>query len=136
MLGLLAFKVQWLPILLLVLLWKRRWWTLLGIALTGRAVMAVVTVAIGTNWIPGYWNIFLQAQQWSRALLLNPHYSHSLGGGLVALFGPGAEGLVKTLNPLFTLAAAALALYIWRGPWQPNSAKWDGAMALTFLVSI
>ena len=136
MLGLLAFKVQWLPFLLLVLLWKRRWWALLGVAITGALLMALATFAIGTNWIPGYWEVFQQAQQWSRSLLLDPHYSHSLGGGLVALFGPGAERIVRTLNPLFLLAAAALVLYVWRGPWQPNSARWDGAMALTFLATI
>jgi hypothetical protein len=91
---------------------------------------------MGTNWIPGYLEVFQEAQQWSRALLLDPHFSHSLGGGLVALFGPGAEAVVRTLNPLFMLALAVLVLYAWRGPWQPRSARWDGAMALTFLATI
>jgi hypothetical protein len=135
-LGLLVIKVQWLPLLLLVLLWKRRWQALLGAALTAVGLTAVVSLIIGTSWIPGYIEVFGQAQQWSRALLLDPHYSHSLGGGLVALLGPGAEGIVRTLNPLFMLLAAVLVLYTWRGPWQPRSAAWDGAMALTFLATI
>ncbi len=134
--GLLSLKVQWLPLLLLVLLWKRRWWTLLGIALTALAFLLVTLLAIGTGWIPGYISVLQEAQQWSRTLLLDPQYSHSLGGGLTALLGQGAEGLVKLLNTVVTLAIAALLLFVWRGPWQPTSARWDGAMALIFLASI
>lgn len=134
--GLLALKVQWLPLLLLLLLWKRRWWTLLGISLTVLFLFLLTFVTIGTSWIPGYLTVLQEAQQWSRVLLLDPQASHSLGGGLTALLGHGAEGLVRTTNIVATLAIATLLLFIWRGPWEPTRPRWDGAMALTFLASI
>ena len=133
-LGLLLVKIQWLPLILLVLLVKRRWWTLLGICAAGAAMLAVSVGVLGTSWIPDYLLIVQKAQSWSRDLLLDPAAGHGLSGGLTALLGHGTDDLVRNLNNLATLAIAAFLLFIWRGKWLPATPRWDGAMAVTVLA--
>src|SRR5688500_2944514 len=52
--GLLALKVQWLPLLLLVLVWKRQWKALLGVACAGLFLLLLTTLLIGIGWIGDY----------------------------------------------------------------------------------
>jgi hypothetical protein len=135
-LGLLLVKVQWLPFLLLVLFWKLRWRTLLGVVLTALALMLVVVLVMGTAWIPDYVSVAMRAQQGARELLLDPWYSHGLTGGLVALLGRQAEGAARAINLIVTVVSAVLVLLVWRGKWVPSKARWGGAMALMVLAAM
>lgn|GEM_PF-5805238 len=130
-LGLLIVKVQWLPLLVLVLLWKRRWKALLGMSCTGLALTTVTVAAIGIGWLPDYMTIVQMAQRFAPELLLDPSYSHSLTGQLAFLLPTDA---IRGVILLATIAAAGLLLGIWRGEWRPGAARWDGAMALTVLA--
>jgi hypothetical protein len=134
--GLLLVKIQWLPIIVVVLLVKRRWWSLLGICAAGAATLAVSIGVLGTSWISDYLVIVQKAESWSRDLLLDPWYGHGLSGGLTALLGRGTDELVRNLNNLATVAIAVFLLYLWRGKWQPATTGWDGAMAVTTLAVI
>ena len=134
--GLLVLKIQWLPLLVIVLLWKRRWRSLAGLMGVSFALSLAAVVTMGTAWIPDYISIVLRAQHWARELALDPWYSHSLSGGLTALLGRGTDDLVGHLMTVATLAGAALLLFVWRGKWRPGSARWDGAMSLTMVVVI
>ncbi|HUP26803.1 MAG TPA: glycosyltransferase family 87 protein [Chloroflexia bacterium] len=134
--GLLALKVQWLPFLLLVLLWKRRWRTLLGMLAVGLGLLVLAVAVMGTGWIPDYLDVIVKAQQGAREFLLDPLYSHSLTGGLVALLGPGAESAARLVNLGAIVALAGALLFLWRGRWSPGTAEWDGLAAVTFLAAI
>jgi hypothetical protein len=134
--GLLLLKVQWLPFLLLVLLWKRQWRALAGIVATGAVLMLLTVARIGTAWIPGYIDMLLRSQRYDRALLLDPAYSHSLAGGLTALLGGGTDGLVRGISLGVMLVLAGFLLWVWRKPWQPGTGEWNGRMALTLLAAI
>lgn len=138
--GLLVLKIQWLPLLALALLWKRRWRTLAGIAATSCALLLVTVLVAGTGWIPDYLNVLGKAQQYDRTLLLDPWYSHSFPGGLTALIGRGAgadtDGIARFANLAMTIGFAALLLYLWKADWQPATRRWDGLMALTMLAAI
>jgi hypothetical protein len=133
--GLLALKVQWLPVLLVVLVFKVRWRALLGIACTGGVLFLLSILASGTAWIPDYLTLLGKAQQYARELLLDPWYSHSFPGGLTALIGRGTDDIVRAANLLMTLALVLLLLYVWRSKWQPSTPRWDGLMAATLLVA-
>lgn len=135
MLGLLVIKVQWLPLLVLVLLFKRQWRTLAGMLATGAVLCALSVLLMGTGWIGPYLSVLGQAQGYSRALLLDPLYSHSFGGGLAALLAPG-DDTIRTASLVCTLACAGLLLAAWRGPWQPGSLRWAGLMALTIVAAV
>ena len=141
-LGLLALKVQWLPFFVLVLLFKRRWNALLGIALTGTALLLLSVLAMGTSWIPGFLDMLQRAQRFDSALALTPLASHSLSGQLAVLFF-GVDGVVteagneviRNISLLATLIAAGLVLWVWRVVWRPGTPAWDGAMSLTVVVA-
>lgn len=141
-LGLMLLKVQWLPFFVLVLLFKRRWYALLGMLLTGAALLLITVLTMGTGWIPGFLDMLQRAQRFDPALALTPWVSHSLTGQLAALFfgspetvnGAGNE-VIRNISLAATLLAAVLVLWVWRGPWRPGSRTWDGAMALTILAA-
>ena len=133
--GLLALKVQWLPLLLVVLLWKRRWKALLGILCISLLLFLLTVVLMGTGWITYYLEVVQRAQQGAREFLLDPAASHSLTGALTAIFGRDAEGAVRIANLVVTLLAAGGLLYLWRGKWSPGTVGWDGAAAITFLAT-
>jgi hypothetical protein len=134
-LGLLVLKVQWLPLLVLVLLWKRRWKTLAGMTGSGGALMLLSVAVAGTGWIPDYLHLLGRAQQYARELLLDPWYSHSFPGGLTALIGRGTDDIVRTANLMLTVVLAGLLLFVWRGKWEPKDSKWDGLVAVTLLAA-
>jgi len=134
--GLLFIKIQWLPIIVLVLLFKRRWWALLGMLTVGAAMLAITILIIGTAWIPAYVNIVERAQSWARDLRLDPAAGHGLSGGLAALLGSGTDELLRNLNTLALVLLVVLLAFIWRGPWRPATARWDGAMAATMMAAI
>ncbi len=136
MLALLVFKVQWLPFMVLILLWQRRWKALLGLTATTLALLLVVVFTIGTGWGPGFLEVIGKAQTWSRELVLQPWYSHSLSGGLAALLGSGSEKTISTINTVATFLVAALLLLIWRGGWRPGTGRWDGCMGVLVLATI
>jgi len=133
--GLLALKVQWLPLLLVALVWKRRWKALLGIGTVSLVLLSLTILLIGTGWIGDYVGVIQRAQQGAREFLLDPWFSHSLTGGLTALFGREAEGAIRLANLGFTLLAAGGLLYVWRGRWSPGTFRWDAAAAITFLAT-
>jgi hypothetical protein len=134
-LGLLVLKVQWLPILVLVLIWKMRWRTLVGAVATGGALLLVSVLAAGVGWIPDYVQLLGRAQEYARELLLDPWYSHSFPGGLTALIGRGTDDIVRTANLVLMVGLVVLLLFLWRGRWEPSTRRWDGLMAATLLVA-
>jgi hypothetical protein len=135
-LGLLALKIQWLPLIGLVLIWKLRWRALLGIAVTGAFLTIAAFLIIGTGWLPGFIDVLGMAQSGSRELLLDPDASHSLLGGIVALLGAGAENGGRIVNLLSLLTLAGVILYLFRDPWRPRTESWDGKAALTMLAAM
>lgn len=141
-LGLLALKIQWLPFFVLVLLFKRRWRALLGLIITGAALLLLAVLTMGTAWIPGFLDMLQRAQRFDPVLALAPLASHSLSGQLAVLFfsvdGPvtaAGNEAIRNISLLATLFGAALVLWVWRGPWRPGAPAWDGAMSLTVLVA-
>ena len=131
-LGLLAVKVQWLPFVVLALLVTGRWKALGGMVATGAAMMAAAGAVMGFDWVPGYVDMLGRARNLDRALLLDPAASHSFVGGLVALFGTGAESAAVLLNVALMVGLAVLVVILWRrGGRRPGTPGWDGIMGLT-----
>ncbi len=146
--GLLVFKIQWLPLLLLVLLFKGRWRALAGMAATCGALLSVTVLTIGIAWAPAYVQLLNTARAGGRELELDLWYGHGLAGGLAALLSHAGDagGPVLTaityINALAMLFVAVLLLYLWRGAWYPDSgsgavrARWDGLMAVTVTATM
>lgn len=135
-LGLVLLKIQWLPVVVVVLLIKRRVRVLGGTILSGVVLMSITTLTVGTGWIWDYLGIMKRAQTWDRSLALDPWYSHSLSGGLTALIGKGSDALVSYINMGALVLVVILLAFVWQGAWQPGTRRWDGLMALTLLGAI
>jgi len=147
-LGLLFLKVQWLPLIALVLLLKWRWQALMGVALAGAALVTGATLALGSGWITAYLGTVTSASRDGEAFLLTPAASHSLNGGIYALLGAGSEGLVGALSFAGTLLVAAVLSWAWlvapsseqagqdRRTWRPGTPTWDALVGLTLAASI
>jgi hypothetical protein len=142
MLGLLLLKVQWLPFLVLVLLFKGRWRALLGVALAGLVLLLLTALTMGTGWVLGFLDMLQRAQRFDPALALTPQASHSLTGQLAALlFGNSASvnaagnELIRNITLAATLLTVALLLWVWRGSWRPGAPGWDAGMSLAVLTT-
>ncbi len=136
-LGLLALKVQWLPFVVLALLVTGRWRALGGMAAMGGAMMAGALAVMGFDWRPGYIDMLGRARNLDRALLLDPSASHSFVGGVVALFGTGAEGAAVLANAALLVGLALVVVCLWRREgWRPGTARWDGTMGLTVAAAM
>jgi hypothetical protein len=137
-LGLLAVKVQWLPFVIVALLAGTRWRALGGVTATGAALLAGAVAVMGFGWLPGYVDMLGRARNLDRALLLDPAASHSFAGGVVALFGAGAEGVAAFANvAVVMLGLAVLVVFVWRREgWRPGTPGWDAAMGLTVAAAM
>jgi hypothetical protein len=136
-LGLLLLKIQWLPLLGLVLLWKVRWRSLTGMGLTATVLLAVTFAALGTAWLPDFLGVIARAQNFAADLALKPSSSHSLSGGIAALLGPDADwGLIGNLHRVVTLPVVVLLLFLGRGPWRPGTPRWDAYLALVVMATL
>jgi hypothetical protein len=148
--GLLFLKLQWLPVIVLMLLLKGRWRALAGLALVGLALGLETTLVLGPSWLPAYFGVLTTATRSGSAYLLTPAASHSLNGGIYALLGPGNASLVTPLTLLGTIAILGLLAWVWLYTprarvfswlnqaltWQPGTPAWDARVALTLLVAI
>lgn len=140
-LGVLLLKMQWLPLFALALLFKGRWRALLGVGVTGALLLLATILTSGVGWIPGFLAVAQRAQNLDPELILNPWYSHSITGQFAALLGGetvavATNEVVKNLTYVAIVAVLAILVLVWRGPWRPGHARWDGAMALTVLGAL
>jgi hypothetical protein len=147
-LGLLVFKIQWLPLLVLVLLFKGRWRALAGMAATCGALLFVTVLTMGIAWAPAYVQLLNTARAGGGALELDLWYGHGLAGGLAALLSHAGDAgspvltAITYINALATLLVGMLLFYLWRGAWHPGGgsgtvpARWDGLMALTLTATL
>lgn len=140
-LGLMLFKVQWLPLLALLLLIKWRWRALAGMTATGLTLTAITLLTMGVSWIPGFLLVAGRSQQFDPALALDPFVSQSISGQIALLIAGTMphdqlisfvrDGVYVTTGLVIILLAA-----LWRGKWQPGSPRWDGAMAIVILGAL
>jgi hypothetical protein len=136
----------WLSILLLkpqygillgpILLWKRRWSAVLGVAVGG-LLLAVASLAIvGGSTLLTYGAAFADIAPWGGAAVSSPGQMINWRALILNLrpsIGPGTGLLLTAALGLLTVAAL---LPIWRGPWRPASALFPARMAATCLTTI
>jgi hypothetical protein len=137
-LSLLLLKPQYGILIGPVLIWKRRWNAVLGVALGGALILACSVLVVGFEPLSTYWLAVADIAPWGGAAVASPGQMINWRA-LILNLRPSAG---PTTGLLFVAAAGLLsaltALSVWRGPWAARSwtfAPRVAALALTTVLA-
>ena len=136
--GVLLLKPQYALVLVLVLLLKRRWSALLGIASVG-ALCAVSAVALlGLDGLATYLASMRSVSGFRLVSAgVHPEYMISWRGLLVNLLPDGvseAQGVALTL--VLSVASLCMLPLLWRGRWNPHDGRFAARMLATMVITM
>ncbi|MEJ7638432.1 MAG: glycosyltransferase family 87 protein [Singulisphaera sp.] len=136
--GVLFLKVQYPFILILVLLYKRRWRSLAGFAASGLFVALTSLAAFGVRGVVAHLATIRSMSGFrSGHPLIAPEQMINWRGLLLNTLPasvPGHAGSALTL--VLSAFTAATLLVIWRGRWEPASPRFASRMLATLLVTM
>jgi hypothetical protein len=138
--GLLALKPQYAPCIVLVLLLKRRWSALAGVGLGGSAVLVASLLTGGLAGVVAYGRELVTAYpSFSGSAGVDPRGQVSWRS-MIAMLLPGlSAGWSLALVVALSILTILTLPFIWRGPWNPQSAdfalKFMATLAVTLLVA-
>jgi hypothetical protein len=132
-LGLLIIKPQYLMLLVPLLLWKRRWHVLGGMAMSAAAIWLGSALAVGGDSLRAYPQAFGPMlgfhSDWPQAMIN--------WRGLYLTIRPGSgerSGLLVTL--LLGLATSLPALLVWRTGWHEDRSDFPAKLTLLFIATL
>jgi hypothetical protein len=136
--GTMLVKPQYALVLILVLLFKRRWSALTGVAAVGSLLMATTVAVLGLDGVGAY-VASLRSVSGFRAVTpgIHPEYMISWRGLLVNVLPQGvteAQGLALTL--VLSIASLALIPVLWRGAWDPGDSRFAARMLATMVITM
>jgi hypothetical protein len=140
-LGVLLLKPHYAAVLLLVLVYRRRWRCLLGVALSAAALGAITLALVRPTGVPAYLEMLRYASGFRDVdPVVNPGEMPNWRGLLVNVLPSSiTEGQGVFITLALSAATVATLIPIWRGPWQPRAASFPlrmlATMAVTLLVS-
>jgi hypothetical protein len=136
--GALVLKFQYLPFLVLVLAYKRRWRSLAGIAMVSLLVMLGSFLIFGERVTAAYIESLRSVAGFREVPpMVDPQQMINWRGFLVnflPLWITEAQGTGLTLV-LSALTACSLAV-VWKGPWEPAGPRFPLQMLATWLVTM
>jgi hypothetical protein len=136
--GVLFLKVQYLPVLVLVLACKRRWPSLVGIAITS-LLIALASFAVFDERVTAAYMESLRSVSGFREVhpLVSPRQMINWRGVLdSALPWWVSEAQAKGLTLLLSALTACSLAAVWRGRWDPTGPKFPMQMLATLLVTM
>lgn len=135
-LGVLLLKPQYIVVMLLVLLFKRRWSAIAGTAVTGIAITIASFAVGGFGGIWGYVRtILLHYPEYSGSVAIDPHSMitwRALIFDMLPTIGP-VEGLF--LTALLSAISVVALIPIWRRSWNPQIPHFHTQMFATMIVT-
>jgi hypothetical protein len=131
-----TIKPQSIVLPALVLLGARRW-RALGIALLGSlGLLALSSLLLGWQ----SWAGFLSALGSVNALYgsygVEPATMYNMKGTLALLLGESQSALITQISTLALVFSVVLTLWLWRGPWLPESPLFELRLSLTILLGL
>ena len=136
--GVLLVKPQYAAFLVLVLLWKRRWRAVAGVAAAGLFLLGSSLLLLGPDGFAAYAGAVLDLARFRVAEpLIAPGLMISWRGVLLNLLPATAPDGLGVALALLASAATALALWpVWRGPWAADGPRFDRQLLATMLVTM
>jgi hypothetical protein len=137
-LGVLLLKPQFALILGLVLLGKRRWAALGGLALVAAGMAASTFALVGLDGVRGFLGILRSFSGFRRVPdIVNPLDMINFRGALVHLLPETWSEEQGTRAVLALSVAITLGLVpIWRGPWDPRGGRFPRQVLATMIVAL
>lgn len=136
--GLLLIKPQYAAFLVLVLLGKRRWRAVAGVAAVALFLAGSSLLLLGRDGFPAYAAAVLDLARFRVAEpLIAPTLMISWRGVLLNLLPAATPDGLGVALALALSAATALALWpLWRGPWAAGEPRFDRQLLATMLVTM
>lgn len=132
-LSLLGFKFQLLLVPAGLLLWKRRWRALGGVALGGGLTLGLTVLTTGFESLHAYLAFSGEIARLMHADGFDVWKQHSWRGFFALLGGKWCPSAWMTAAAIAAcLASLAVLLRLWRGPWRPGSPAF--ALRLSALI--
>jgi len=135
-LSLLLQRFQFLPLMLLVLLFKRRWRALAGFAAGAFAILLACLYVVGISGLQEYGRLVIEMTGWIERKGIYPSQMQCLRGQAYALWYAAHPLWANCATALATLALTVVLLFGWQGPWQPGETRFDFQFALLILASV
>src|SRR5262245_23566277 len=135
-LSLVLMKFQILPLIIMVLLFKRRWIALLGFSVGASCLGVTSLLLVGQAGILGYMDLLGQMSRWVGVYGVNPIGANCLRGQMYLLFYNSSPELALATTLLFSSIFVGIALFCWRGLWKPESDCFDLKFAFLIVVGL
>lgn len=135
-LGLLVLKPQYLPVLALVLLFKRRWTSLAGVAVSGLAILFSSLAVGGLGGMVGYVRmILLDYPSYTGGMAIDPHSMITWRALVFDLFPELGSTVGLFLTASLSLLSLVALIPIWRGDWNACVPRFHAQMLATMIVT-
>jgi hypothetical protein len=123
------------PAATLLAAWR---WRELAIATALFAAWATATaLVLGWEVWPNFFEVLrYSAREFDPTSTTNPLQMLNLKGFLTAVLGTQRGDLILVLSAVGLLAALAATAWIWRGPWEPDSPRFELRAALTLMLGL
>ena len=135
-LSLLLQRFQFLPLILLVLLFKKRWRALAGFAAGAVVILLACFYVVGISGLRDYGLLIADMTGWIDRKGIYPSQMQCLRGQAYAFWYPAHPVVANGATALATLALTGVLLLGWQGRWQPGGTRFDLQFALLVLVSL
>jgi hypothetical protein len=140
-LGVLLIKPQYGLLIGPLLIWKRRWWAVTGVATTGLVILVGSLVVAGLPGLLAYPRSMLDEQVAIGSTLIS--YPQDMTNWRMVFFlaqrlvFPDLGGDIQfALTMLFSGLTAAVVLVAWRGPWAPRDPSFAARMTLLWVGTV
>ncbi len=132
----LVLKPQYLPVLVLVLLYKRRWHAFAGVAAGGLAVLVASLAVGGVGGMVGYVKmILLDYPKYSGGMAIDPHSMITWRGMVFDVLPWLGSGGGLALTALLSILCLAALVPIWNEGWAPQDPHFHTQMLATMIVT-
>ncbi|MCI0626309.1 MAG: DUF2029 domain-containing protein [Acidobacteria bacterium] len=135
-LSLILQRFQFLPLILAVLLFKKRWRALAGFAVGAVLILLASLYVTGISGLKEYGHLLVEMTNWINRKGIYPSQMHCLRGQAYALWYPAHPLLANVATAVATLVLIGVLLVGWLGPWQPGRTRFDLQFALLVVVSL
>jgi glycosyl transferase family 87 len=135
-LSLVLQRFQFLPLILLILLFKRRWKALGGFVAGAFAIFLGCLYVVGTSGLQDYARLVIEMTGWIERKGIYPSQMQCLRGQAYALWYPAHPQWANGATALATVILGGVLLLAWQGPWQPGRARFDLQFGLLVLIGL